>query len=322
MADKKIFFFKVKLLTKDENNEIDYTILPNAINNILDNHQKAKTVGNVKVLDITSKTDELHTTLDVYRYQQDHLFLRAARQKPNFSTIIREYQTGIFSPVLPGIKETEKGIENYTYIYIDYTYGILSVVKALGAPDENAIVTAFAKYSDEYTILLEPIPNPEGIKRIYNKNNTCINKINVCIPRADPVILENVLGVKGKHLLEEVSKDTINISINISSNTKKGKITNNSEDSESLVDCLLDNLSHFSLASVNAKYDGEKSKTYNLYDELFYFPFTIKTTHKIDGQNVYYTTDEMATLFHEGLKIAFNQSRDFIIQIANRSKKE
>lgn len=322
MADKKIFFFKVKLITKDKSNEIDYTILPNTINNILDDQQKTKTVGNVKVLDITSKTDELHTTLDIYRYQYDHLFLRAARQKPNFSTIIREYQTGIFSPVLPGVNETEKGIENYTYIYIDYTYGILSVVKALGAPDENAIVTAFEKYSNDYILSLEPIPNPEGIKRIYNKKNTCINNINVCIPRADPVILENVLGIKGRHLLEEVSKENINISINISSNTKKRKITNNSEDSEALVNCILDNLSHFTRASINAKYDGEKSKTYNLYDDLFYFPFSIKTTHKVDGQNVYYTTEEMVTIFHEGLKIAFNQSREYIIQIANRRKKE
>lgn len=322
MADKKIFFFKVRLFTKDGVNEVDYTLLPSAINKILDDQHKTKIVGKVKVLDITDKTDELHTTLDVYRYQYDHLFLRAARQKPNFSTIMREYQTGVFSPILPGVNEAEKGIENYTYIYVDYTYGILSVVKALGAPDENSIITAFEKYCENYNISLEPIPNPEGIKRIYNKKNTCINNINVCIPRADPVILENILGVKGKRLLEEVSKDNINLSINIRSNTKRGKITNNSEDSETLVDCILDNLSHFVQASINAKYDGEKSKTYNLYDEIFYFPFSIKTTHKINGQNIYYTTEEMVSIFHEELKIAFNQSREFIIQIANRRKKE
>lgn len=322
MANKKVFFFKAKLFSKDEEQEFDYKLIPNAIKAILDDAHKTKTLKNVKVLDITESKSDLHTTLDIYKYQEKYLFLRAAKQKPNYSTIVREYQTGQASPVLQGIDEAEKGIENYTYIYMNYEYGILCVVKANGAPDENAIIKVFNKYSDDYSICLEAIPNPDGIERIYNRKNTKISDIKVCIPRADPVILEQILGKRGKELFKEVSKDSIKLSIRINSSVKKGKITDNSEDSETLVDCMKNNISNFTGATVRASYEGEKSRDYNFYDEMFYFPISVNTTHNVKGKIIYYSSDDLIEIFRTELIAAFNDSQEYIIPIANRSKRE
>lgn len=322
MADKKVYFFKVRLFDKSGKKECSYKLLPDALKVIIDDSSITKTAGTVKVLDITDSGEKLHTTLDIYRYQHDHLFLRAAKQKPNYSTIIREYNTGQASPILPGVKEDEKGIENYTYVHIDYTYGILSVVRANGAPDEGAIATIFEKYSKDYSIHLESIPNPNGIDRIYNKKNTQISNVNISIPIADPVILEQILGKKGRKLFEETSNDNLQISIRISSKIKRGKVTKNSDDSERLLDCMKDKIDDFSSATVTAKYDGEKSRGYNFQDELFYFPVSVSTTHTVEGKTEYFTSDELVQIYHEELKKAFNNSRDYIIQIANRSKEE
>ena len=322
MADKKVYFFKARLFDQSGKMEYSYKIIPEIFKELLDNPYITKTVDNIKVLDITENGEKLHTTLDVFRYEEDHLFLRAARQKPNFSTIVRKYSTGEATQVLPGEKDDEKGIENYTYIYMDYEYGILSVVRAQGAPDEDAIVMAFVKYSNNYSLHLEAVPNPKGIERIYNKNNTQISAVNICIPTADPVIVEQILGKKGRKLFQETSTENLQISIHISSKIKKGKVTDNSEDSEYLVNCMKEKQGDFKSASVTAKYTGEKSREYNLYDEMFYFPITISLTQIVDGKTEYFTSDDLVQIYHDQLKIAYNRSKGYLIQITNRNKEE
>ncbi len=139
MAERKIYYFKMKLYSRDGKTEYDIGKFKDDFCEMVDNPAISKAREGVHIIDLTSISEHLYTTMDVIRYQNDYVFLRAYRQKPTASMITRSYDTGVPSAVLPGVSENEKGIEKYTYIHIDYKYGILSILGSQGAPDQGVL---------------------------------------------------------------------------------------------------------------------------------------------------------------------------------------
>lgn len=322
MANRNIYYYKINLFSRDGKRQCNYRLLQDILKKMIEDPTISKTNGNAKIIDLTATSETLHTTIDIFRYKKDYLFMRTSRQKPTATMISREYATGKASDVLQGVSEDTKGIEKYTYVTVDYTDGILSMLGAQGAPDQGILVALFDRYSDKYDVELQAIPNINGIQKIYKKEKTEISEINLTIPVSNPVLLENLLGRKGRQLFEDMARDSLQTTIKITSATKNGKLTYNSDDSEKLLDCIQDKVDNYEKASVRARYEGCKTQTYNFGDNMFSFSVPINTTHIVEGNTVYYSECEYMTRCIEAMRYAYNENRDYIRLAANRMDSE
>lgn len=316
MAQKKVYFFKIKLYDREMNKELDYKLLANIAKDIIDSNSSVD--GNTRIINLTFAGDLLHTTADVFRYRNDHIFMRTSRQKPTNSMIMREYSTQVAEGLLPGISEDVRGIEKYTFIYVNYEKGILAIIGAQGAPNQKIFSDIFDLYGGKYKVELLPIPNPDGIERIYGKTGTVINSVDLTVPVPDPVILETVLGVEGKKLLDEVAVGDIEVRMQITPTISRGKIVSGGEEADKLINCIKDKIELFKKASLRGKYDGVNTKSYNFYEEDFYFPVDIKEFVFAQGEKVFLPVDEFTTLNQEKLIGAYNSNKDYVIAAANR----
>lgn len=317
MANKKVYYFGIDLFQRRTGKKEKYTKFPDIIKDIVDNHSIVS--GKINVLDVTMRGETLHSTVDIFRYKYDHMFMRTSRQKQSGSLIEREYKTHNPEPVLPGIDEEIKGIEIYTYIYIDYKKCILSIISNQGAPNQNVLIDIFALYSKDYDIQLVSVPNPDGIENIYGKEGTQINQLELCMTTPDPVILENIIGIDGNKLLEEATDEPVKITVQISSSVDRGRITKNSSDSDKLIEYIRNELKKFKKASVSGKCIGVKADKFNFYEENFHFPVDIINYKMESGKRIYLNLDEMANLYQDKLIGAYCNSKDFI-SIATQRK--
>lgn len=318
MADKKVYFHKIELFEKGTNRKLDYKLIPNIIKDVI--NKESKISGKISTIDLTLTGDLLHTTVDIFRYQKDHIFMRASRQKPTNSMIEREHSTRVAAGLLPGISEAEKGIEKYTFIYVNYEKGILAIIGSQGAPNQKIFSDIFDLYSKTYRVELLPIPNPDGIERIYGKSGTVISFVELTVPVPDPVILEAVFGIEGKELLNEVAADNIEVRMKIAPVVSKGKIISGGEKSDRLIDCIKSKMGQFKKASLRGKYDGTNTKSYNFYEEDYYFQVDIKDFVLVQGEKVFLSVDEFTTLNQEKLIGAYNKNKEYIIAAANRKE--
>lgn len=312
---RKVYFFTINL--KYENKELDYRKLGQILHPIIENN--AVDINGTKVFNLTFESDDMHTYLDIFSYRKDvSLFARATKQKPTGSMISREYDTAHYDGLLNGEPESIRGIETCSYLYCDLKKGILAIATSLGAPGEGCFTRIFSKYSTEYEISLLAVPNPDGISRIYGKSAVEISQISVDVPVPDPVLLESIFGVDGKELYDEISAEKLKAQIRFVSNVKKGKITDNTEDSMKIIDKIMNRLPLLSAAKLRAKTLGEKTRDYNFYEENFYFPIDIKEFRFENGKKVYLSSDELVNAYSISIMGIYNMSKDFVLGVANR----
>ena len=144
-------------------------------------------------------------------------YTRASKQRPTGSVIGRDYNTKVAEGLLNGYSEDIKGIELYTYLYINYESSVLQIISAMGAPNENIIKQLICKYRPEYEIKLIPVPNINGIEKIYGKQNSSINSIELELVNPEPVILEHILGQAPNEIAESALGEHLKVSVEIRS---------------------------------------------------------------------------------------------------------
>ena len=318
MAKKKVYFFKIELYDRATGRELDYKLIPDIVKDIVDN--KSIVDGNTRIINLTMAGDDLHTSLDIYRYKNDYMFVRSSKQKPTNSMITREYSTFTAERLLSGKSEDVQGIEAYTYMYIDYNRGILALSQSQGAPSEKAFSTFFELYNAKYEVNLIAIPNPNGVEKIYGKAGAEISTVDLCIPVPDPIILESLLGVKGSKLLHETTANNIVVNVQFSSKIKKGKLTSNVEESNKLIDCIREKSSLYKEASVHGKYEGTNMEDYFFYGENFYFLVDINISRMEQGKKRFLSPDEITSLYKQKIAGLYNQYRDYISSSTNRKE--
>lgn len=319
--NKKAFFFSTELYLKDDNTLCNFDLIPSLLEEIIDTNGIAN--GKIRTLDLTDKSEYLHTMLDVYRYKKDCLFARASKQRPTGTVIGRDYDTKEAEPLLPGYSEDEKGIELYTYIYLNYEACVLQIISAQGAPNENIVSDLFKKYSDEYKIKLVAIPNANGIQKFYGKEGASISSITLELPNPDPAILENILGESGNNILREATNDHISVSLDIKSSISRHLLTTDTEESNGIIDAIQDIIhkfgtSRFKKASIKGKANHVRAREYNFYEENYYFPVDIPAYKMEDKKRVYFDPEQLAQINYENMVFSYNESRDFILPLIRR----
>ena len=171
---RKVNFYTVDLKNLNNDLIIDYRDIKDLIISIID--ENGVDVKEMKVLDLT-RNNELHYSADIFAYKENILFMRMSSQKPSGSYIHRDYSTNIPEGILEGVSEEKEGIEIYTYALLDYNTGILSVVNQKGAPNYKILNHFCALYNPLYSLRFLPIPNPNGIAKIYGEEKSTISQI-------------------------------------------------------------------------------------------------------------------------------------------------
>ena len=101
------------------------------------------------------------------------------------------------------------GIEQYTYGSLDYATGIFSIIAAQGAPSEKILKKVFEHYNSEYYIELEPIPNQDSIKKLYDEKEAEVSSVEVEIPLPDAPTLQHIFGWKNEQLMQVMASRNI-----------------------------------------------------------------------------------------------------------------
>ena len=209
-------------------------------------------------------------------------------------------------------------------MYINYESSVLQIISAMGAPNENIIKQLICKYRPEYEIKLIPVPNINGIEKIYGKQNSSINSIELELVNPEPVILEHILGQAPNEIAESALGEHLKVSVEIRSEFLRHGITEDTESSDQIIDMIrerINNLGRERLrkASVRGKTEYTKTRDYNFYDENFYFMVDIPVYRMENGRRIYYEEAELTQINLENMNFSYNESRDYILPLIRRT---
>lgn len=311
---KKVNFYTVSLFdTQSLDVESSYDKIKPLIIEVINNY--AYDVGDFKVLDL-SEQSHLHQSVDVFSYKNGYLFLRASNQKPSGAYLQRNYVTNAPEAVLGGISEREEGIEQYTYIYLDYSTGILGIVNQQGAPNYKIVDSMVSKYYPNYYLEFKAIPNADGIDRIYYARDSKISQIEIEVPVPDAGVLQKIFGWNTKDILN-VQNGTLKATMRLSG-VERHPITSDSREIKGLVDCIKSSIDQYSKAKIRGKIDRERMQDYSFFDENFTYPVDIPMYRIVNGEKRYLSATELVQIYRENLTFAFNSNRELLRTVANR----
>ena len=310
---KRVYYYTTELIEVADDNKCGYSMIKDIITEII--NEKSVSMDNFKVLDL-SKGDELHYMADIFEYENSRLFMRMSSQKPSGSYISRDYKTGIPSNVLEGMSEDKEGIEIYTYALLDYSTGILCIVNQKSAPSYRLINNIFSLYNQRYSLAFLPIPNRDGINKIYNSKCPHISSIEVEVPIPSADVLERLFNWKAEDIID-VQDGRLKATMRLSGIDRQ-TITDGEIETRNLIDRIREHLSGYRKALVRARADGIKTQDFNFYNEYFSYPVEIRTYSIENGRKHYYTADQLITEYKDNLIMAFNENEGILKSIANR----
>lgn len=310
---KRVHYYTTELIEVSSDNKCGYSMIKDRLVEII--NEKSVSMENFKILDL-SNGDELHYMADIFEYEGSHLFMRMSSQKPSGSYISRNYKTRIPSNVLEGISEDKEGIEIYTYALLDYSTGILCIVNQKSAPNYKLINNFFSLYNQRYLLDFLPIPNKNGIDKIYNSRSPHISSIEVEVPVPSADVLERLFNWNAEDIID-IQDGRLKATMRLSGIDRQ-TITDGEIETRNLIDRIKERLGGYRKALVRARADGIKTQDFNFYNEYFSYPVEIRTYSIENGRKHYYTADQLITEYKDNLIMAFNENEIILKGIANR----
>lgn len=228
----------------------------------------------------------------------------------------RDYTTNIPAGVLDGTNEEKEGIEVYTYALLDYETGILSIVNQQSAPNYKIINYIFGKYNTNYYLDFKPIPNPDGIDRIYRAEEPRISQVEIEVPVPSAEILEQMFGWNAEEILD-IQGNELKATMKLSSVNRR-MITDDEDETRGLIDCIKSKITEYNKARIRAKATGIKTQDYSFFDENFSYPIEIPTYTIISGAKYYYSADDLIIIYRDNLQMAYSENKALLKTISNR----
>ena len=307
---KTAYFFSLTIKNKNTEQVQDISMFPQLIDRIIE-HSSAP--GDYRTIDITPDDDTLRTIVDIIEHTDEHLFARFSKQRLTNSVVGRNYRTMQTEPVLGKYKEYEKGIENYSFVYINYSTLIAEIAMSQYSPNETSISNLIKMYTDYY-VEIKSLANRNGIEQIFKHVKPTISSISVDIPTPDPVILKH-LGLSDNEIQNLFGNDLV---AKITFSPTYGRTIVSGDDVETVVAAVKQNKPNLIGAVIRARSHSGKSRDYNLYEDSFKYDINIPSSHTENGKTISYTEEELITSAKEKLISNYNVNRDIIIPLANR----
>lgn len=312
---KRVNFYMVDLYETFGDIIVEYKSIKQKIISIIEENASESEKEGFLTLDLT-RDNGLHYVADIFAFEGDKLFMRVSNQKPSGGYLRRNYSTNVPDAVISGKSEDKEGIEVYTYALLDYETGIFAIVNQQSAPNYRIINNFFLKYAPEYYMKFLPIPNKQGIDRIYAAKETQITQVEVEVPIPNANILEQLFGWNPSDILD-IQGNELKAVMKLSGVERKS-ITENEEESRGLIDCIKDKLSTYHKARIRAKAEGIKTQDYSFFDENFSYPIEIPTYKIIQGQKHYFSAKELIEIYQDNLQMAYNENKRVLKAISNR----
>lgn len=310
---KKVNFFTVDLYESLNNMKKDYREIKDLLIEIIDEHSVE--LDGFKALDLT-KDNDLHYIADIFEYKGNKLFMRVSSQKPSGGYLRRNYITNVPAGILGTLSEDKEGIEVYTYALLDYENGIFSIVNQKSAPNHRIINDFLSKYNTDYYMKFKPIPNPDGISRIYEAVEPKISQVEIEVPVPSSEVLEQLFGWSAKDILD-VQGHGLKATMKLSK-MDHTVITDTDEESRGLIDCIKSKIKDYTKAKVRGKATGLKTSDYNFFDENFSYPIEIPSYHVVSGEKHYYSANDLISIYQQHLQMAYNTNKELLKAISNR----
>lgn len=310
---KKVNFFTVDLYESVNSTLRDYREIKDLMIAIID--EKADDLGGFWALDLT-RDSSLHYVADIFSYKENKLSIRISSQKPSGGYLRRNYITNVPAGILDGSSEDKEGIEVYTYALLDYETGILSIVNQQSAPGYGIINYFFSKYNVNYYMEFKPIPNPDGISRIYKAEEPQISQVEIEVPIPSAEVLEKMFGWNAKDILD-IQGNRLKATMKLS-RVDRRVITDTADRTKGLIDCIKSKITDYNKARVRAKALGVKTRDYSFFDENFSYPIEIPTYTIISGERHYYSADDLISIYRDNLQVAYNDNKTLLKTISDR----
>ncbi len=311
-------FYKVVLLMRKNDEEIDYKILKDIFTEII-NENAIENDGYKSIdisPDIAPTSVEPKEIIDIFD-DEKYLFGRITRKKANNTVIKRDYSTLKANNVFEDEEAKDKGIEVYTFFILDYEQGILSVVNTKGAPNFKAIDALCLNYCSQYKLNFESIPNEEGISVLLGAETPEISKFEFEIPAPNAEFLQAVLGLD-ESVIREMIQNNVYSSIITLKAMPYQQLVSKKETVKEILNILIGKKGNYSKAIIRGKSESFSTRNFDLRARYFTYPIEIKKYHMVRGTQVEYSLQELVEQFKHGLHMAYESNFDIINAIANR----
>ena len=311
---KSSYFFAIVIREKGTDIEQPLSSFKSIIDGIINEHQNTEEQDKEKycTVDISSLEDTMNTIVDIFENTDNYLFARFSKQRPTGSVVGRNYKTLKTEPIMGNFPDNIKGIESYSFVYINYQTLIAEISTSQYSPDETAIGN-FIKKCSNYYVEFKSIPNRVGIDCIFQHRNPVISSFTVDIPVPTSALLEE-FGLDDDDINELFGN---NVSAKITIAPFYGKTLVSNENVPTLVDKIR-NSAAVTEAIFKARSATVKSREYNLYNETFKYDIDIPTSHIVNGKTISYSEKELISIAREKLIENYNNNHDIIVPLANR----
>ena len=319
MASMTTEFYKVKLIRTNNKQEINYKLIEEIFESIFEKY--AVDNGNYRSLDLSPNVEpssvDPKEIMDIFE-DDKYLFGRLVRKKANNALQKRNYNTLEAESIFNNNEILERGIESFTFFILDYAKGVLSVVNTKGAPNIRAFNALCERYSKDYELEFESVPNEDGIAVLYGAKTPEISKLEFEIPAPNAEFLQSVLGLD-EEVIKEMIQDSVYSSVITLKATPYHKLLSNKEKVKAVLDILIKRKKNYSKALVRGNAENFGSRDFDLRAKYFTYPIEIKKYRRIQGRQVEYSLSELAEQYKNGLHMAYESNYDIITAIINRS---
>ena len=256
--------------------------------------------------------------MDVLENTDEYLFARLSRKRPNNSIQKRNYKTRKTTDVLAPDEIGNNGIECFTYCFLGYTHGILSIAKSKGAPGAEAFSMLFAMHKREYTAETFGIPNNDLIKELIDGKAPQVNRISIDIARPSAELLEGMFRFEDAELIAAMSRKTASLVVDVKPDFR-GYLIDDPSLISKLVEVLRKNQTQYNSIRISGKKDGRgPQREYDLYEEYFKYPIDIKEYKQEGGRKIEMSKAAIQCDYKDKMTKTYDQYKDILLIFVDR----
>lgn len=311
MSIKNIYLFKVIIRDTETNDEVEVSRFNSLFREIFDANSQNS------ALKLTYENAE-PIMLDILENNDEFLFARLNRKRPNNSLQKRNYNTFETTDVLSPDEVAANGVELFTYCILGYSHGILSIVNSKGAPNEGSLSRIFQRFNNRYSLETEGIPNQDLIRELLEGETPEINRVQIDIAQPSAQVLQQLFGFNDNEILQAVSDNSSSLVFEVKPKLR-GALINNPNLINRLVDAFRTNHNNYRSVILSGKSEsGDRQRQYDLYEEFFKYPISISEYRQENGRKIEVDKLELQSKFRSEMINVYNEYKKLILTVSNR----
>lgn len=311
MSTKNVYLFKVIIRNAQTNAELPVSSYKGMFREIFERRCRNQAI-------MLTRDDTEPIMMDILEDTDEYLFARLNRKRLNNNLQKRNYDSFLTEDVLPPDEVGSNGVELFTYCILGYSHGILSIVNARGAPDENALGRLFARYNHDFYLDTESIPNQAMIQELLDGRSPEINRVQIAMAQPNAQILQEIFGFSDGEVLQEIARGTSSIVFDVKPNFRRalskdpGVIT-------SVIQTLRQNRGQYHSVIISGKRNSnERQRSYDLYEEYFKYPIDIREYRQENGRKVERGKEQVRRDYRREMMNIYNQYKEVILAVCDR----